>query len=50
MVWKHLNNNNKKNSDRCDIFTSGHKAEQVSSEIGEHKIWETKTEKLVGSY
>ena len=31
------------NSDKCRIFTSGHKFEHLSAKIGKDEIWETRT-------
>ena len=36
------------NSDECHPFISGHKFEHLWAKIGNDKIWETKTVKLLG--
>ena len=36
------------NSDKCHLFISGHKFEHLWAKIGDYKIWETGTVKLLG--
>ena len=36
------------NSDKCQLFVSGHKYEHLWAKIGNDKIWETRTVKLLG--
>ena len=36
------------NSDKCHLFISGHKFEHLWAKIGDDKIWETGTVKLLG--
>ena len=47
MVFK--KNYVKLNADNCSLFISGSKAEQVWSQIGKRKMWETKTVKLIAT-
>ena len=42
------NNYMKMNSDKCHLYISGHKFEHLWAKIGNDKIWETKTVKLLG--
>ena len=42
------NNYMKINSDKCHLFTSGHKFEHLWVKIGNDKIWETRTVKILG--
>ena len=42
------NNYMKINSDKCRLFVSGHKYEHLWAKIGNDKIWETRTVKLLG--
>ena len=41
------NNYMKMNSDKCHLFVSGHKYEHLWAKIGNDKIWETRTVKLL---
>ena len=45
MTWFE-NNYIKMNSDNCNLI-SGNKYEQMPAEMEEHKIWETRTVKLL---
>ena len=38
----------KRNDDKCHLLISGHKYENVWAQIGNAKIWESKTWKLLG--
>ena len=38
----------KMNSDKCHLFISAHKFEHLSAKIGDYKVWETGTVKLLG--
>ena len=38
----------KLNEDKCHFLISGHKHETVFADIGESKIWESKSQKLLG--
>ena len=38
----------KMNSDKCHLFISGHEFEHLWAKIGDDKIWETGTVKLLG--
>ena len=38
----------KLNDDKCHLLVSGHKYENVWAQIGKAKIWESKTQKLLG--
>ena len=42
------NNSMKLNDDKCHLLVSGHKYENVWTQIGKAKIWESKTQKLLG--
>ena len=42
------NNSMKLNDDKCHLLVSGHKYENVWAQIGKAKIWESKTQKLLG--
>ena len=42
------NNYMKLNEDKCHFLISGHKHETVFADIGESKIWESKSQKLLG--
>ena len=42
------NNSMKLNDDKCHLLTSGHKYENVWAQNGNAKIWENKTQKLLG--
>ena len=42
------NNYMKMNSDKCHLFISSHKFEHLWDKIGNDKIWETRTVKLLG--
>ena len=42
------NNSMKLNDDKCHLLISGHKYENVWAQIGNAKIWESKTQKLLG--
>ena len=46
MTW-FANNYMKMNSDRCNLIL-GKKSEHMWAQKGEHKIWKTKTAKLLG--
>ena len=39
----------KLNDDKCHLQISGHKYENVWARIGKAKIWESKTQKLLGA-
>ena len=39
--------NMKINSGKCHVFVSGNKHEQMRAKIGDNKIWESKTVKLL---
>ena len=41
-------NNIKINLDKCHLFVSGHKLEDLWAKIGDDKVWETGTVKLLG--
>ena len=43
------NNSMKLNDDKCHLQISGHKYENVWARIGKAKIWESKTQKLLGA-
>ena len=43
------NNSMKLNDDKCHLQISGHKYENVWARIGNVKIWESKTQKLLGA-
>ena len=38
----------KLNKDKCHFLMAGHKYEQIWINVGENKIWESKSEKLLG--
>ena len=38
----------KLNDDKCHLLISGHKYENMWAQIGNTKIWESKTQKLLG--
>ena len=42
------NNSMKLNDDACHLLVSGHKDENVWAQIGKAKIWESKTQNLLG--
>ena len=42
------NNNIKMSSGKCHLFASSNRHEQMWAKIGDDKIWETKTVKLLG--
>ena len=42
------NNSMKLNDDKCHLLVSGHKYENVWAQIRKAKIWESKTQKLLG--
>ena len=42
------NNSMKLNDDKCHLLVSGNKYENVWAQIGKAKIWESKTQKLLG--
>ena len=42
------NNSMKLNDDKCHLLVSGHKYKNVWAQIGKAKIWENKTQKLLG--
>ena len=39
----------KLNDDKCHLLISGHKYENMWAQIGNVKIWESKTQKLLGA-